>query len=65
MQFGRRTEASAQARLLRPDYPQTGLWEAISTVAEVCRDDPDRGLFAVDVTLFSSTTTPDQTDAIR
>jgi hypothetical protein len=30
VQFGRRTEASAQARLLRPDYPETG-FEEIST----------------------------------
>ena len=27
MQFERRTEASAQARLLRPDYQQTGFAE--------------------------------------
>jgi hypothetical protein len=27
VQFERRTEASAQARLLRPDYPETGLEE--------------------------------------
>ena len=32
VQFERRTEASAQARLLRPDYPETTFWEVDAVV---------------------------------